>query len=254
LSGLEVHRTGGEAIQIRGNAGNILIENCVVHDANKPSGIDIYKWDGGRPHYVTVSGCTAYNYPDFAGIASEQADNFIVENNISYSNELGIDIGSGNNNIIRNNTIYNCNDGIALSSNQDSEVYNNTIHDIYNEAIYAYYWSAHGEAHARNKWYNNVIYNAGFGIYESNQKGSSGGEGPTSDHEYYNNLFYNIGSHGSYRTPFYFKGATGIKCYNNTIFMNENYNALEFLDGAVNADIKNNIKKTMVIFLSVDVI
>jgi hypothetical protein len=66
LSGLEVHHTGGEAIQVRGNAYNIAIKNCVVHHSKKHSGIDIYQWDGGRPHHVLVRGCTSYNYPKFA--------------------------------------------------------------------------------------------------------------------------------------------------------------------------------------------
>lgn len=241
LSGLEVHHTGGEAIQVRGNASNILIKNCLVHDADRPSGIDIYQWDGGRPKHVTVRGCMAYNYPDFAGISSEQADNLTIENNISYRNELGIDIGSGDNNIIRNNTIYDCLTGIALSSNENSDVYHNTIFNIKHEAMYSYYWSAHGEAHAGNKWHHNVIYNAGFGIYESNQKGTKGGVGLTSDHAYYHNLFYKIGAHGAYRTPFYFKGTTGIRFYHNTIYMNANYGALELLDGATDFEIRNNI-------------
>jgi parallel beta-helix repeat protein len=241
LSGLEVHHTGGEAIQVRGNTSNILIENCLVHDADRPSGIDIYQWDGGRPKHVTVRGCTAYNYPDFAGISSEQADNLTIENNISYHNELGIDIGSGDNNIIRNNTIYDCFTGIALSSNENADVYHNTIFNIKDEAIYNYYWSAHGEAHAGNQWHHNVIYNAGFGIYESNQKGSKGAVGPTSGHTYYHNLFYKIGTHGAYRIPFYFRGTTDIIFHHNTIYLNANYDGLAFLDGATDSEIRNNI-------------
>jgi len=264
LSGLEVHHTGGEAIQVRGNANNITIRNCIVHDSNKHSGIDIYQWEGGRPHHVLVRGCTSYNFPKFAGIASEQADYLIIEKNISYGNMLGIDIGSGKNNIIRNNTVHNCRTGIAISSNQDSEIHHNTIYDIYDEAFYNYYYSSHGENHARNKYYNNVVYNAGFGIFESNARPGHG-KGLSRDHQFFNNLFYNIGTHGSYRIPFYFKGATGIKFYNNTIYMNKNYDALQFTpleimprgsaagsnaplefltgftQGAINADIRNNI-------------
>ena len=61
LVDLEVHHTGGEAIQIRGNANHVLIQDCVVHDGDDYSGIDICQWDGGRPHHVTVSGCRASN-------------------------------------------------------------------------------------------------------------------------------------------------------------------------------------------------
>ncbi len=240
LSALEVHHTGGEAIQVRGNAYNINIRNCVVHESNKHSGIDIYQWNGGRPHHVLVRGCTSYNFKKFAGIASEQADYLIIEKNISYGNRLGIDIGSGKNNIIRNNTVYNCKTGIAVSSNQDSEIHHNTIHDIYDEAFYNYYYSSHGENHARNKYYNNVVYNAGFGIFESDTKPGHW-KGLSRDHQFFNNLFYNIGTHGSYRIPFYFKGTTVTKFCSNTIYMNKNYDALQFTEGAVNADIRNNI-------------
>jgi parallel beta-helix repeat protein len=241
LVDLEVHHTGGEAIQIRGNAHHVLIQDCVVHDGDEYSGIDIYQWGGGRPHHVTVSGCTAFNYPGFAGIASEQADNLLIENNVTTDSSLGIDIGSGDANVIRNNLVHDCDTGIALSSNEDSQVYNNTIHDIYDEAIYSYYWSAHLEAHARNRWYNNTVFNAGFGIYESNVRHEAG---PSSDHEYYNNLFYNIGTHGTYRRPFYFRGTTGLRFYDNTLYLNDGYDAIELLLGAVNADLRNNIIST----------
>jgi parallel beta-helix repeat protein len=241
LVNLKVHHTGGEAIQVRGNAHHVHIQDCVVHDGDNYSGIDIYQWGGGRPHHVTVSGCTVYNYPGFAGIASEQADNLVIENNVTYDSSLGIDIGSGDDNVIRNNVVHDCDTGIALSSNEDSKVYDNTIYNIGDEAIYSYYWILHGEEHARNKWYNNVIYDAGFGVYESNRKDARYGTGDTSDHEYYNNLFYNVGAHGSYRTPFYFRGTTDLKFYNNTLYLNDNYDAIELLLGAVNADIRNNI-------------
>jgi len=122
--------------------------------------------------------------------------------------------------------VYNCETGIALSSNEDSIVYGNTIHDIENEAILSYYWTLHGEGHSRNKWYKNIIYNAGFGIYESKKEGIS------SYHEFSHNLFYNIGIHGSYRVPFCFQGPMGIKFYNNTIYMNDDHDALQFFEGA----------------------
>lgn len=240
LKNLLVHDTGGESIQIRGNAHDVVIDNCTVHDAANPSGIDIYQWDGGRPQRITVTACTAYNFPGFAGIASEQADNLVIVGNRSYGNELGIDVGSGKNNIIRDNIIWNSSTGIALSSNTDSKIYNNVIHDIYDEAIYSYYWANHGEPHARNKWYNNYVYNAGFGIFESKAKPGYA-SGISTDQTYYNNLFYNIGTHGSYRVPFYFDGVTNVMFYNNTIYMNTGYDALQLIHGASFAKVKNNI-------------
>jgi parallel beta-helix repeat protein len=236
---LTVHDAAGESIQIRGNTHDILVENCTVYNGlGNYSGIDIYYWSTGRPHHITVKGCTAYNftigYPG-AGIGSEQADDLSIINNTIYNSMLGIDIGSGDRNSITSNLVYSCETGIALSSNENSEVYENIVHDIDDERIYCYYWSAHLEAHAGNKWHDNTLYNIGYGIYESNVKGSSGKEGLTSNQQYYKNLFYNI-SRG-----FYFKGTTELKFYNNTVYMNSGYNAIQLVDGAVNADIRNNI-------------
>ncbi len=228
-----------ENIQVRGDSSQIVIEDCEASYSQQYSGIDIYEFDG-RPHHVIVKNCIAHHNQQFAGIASEQADNLIIDSNICYDNRLGIDIGSGDRNVIRNNTIYGCETGIALSSNEDSEVYDNIIHNIENEAIYTYCFSLHAEAHARNKWYRNIVYNSGFGIYESKWD-RQGNEGASSDHEFYNNLFYDIGTHGVYRVPFYFRGPTGLKFHNNTIYLNSNYDAIQFLEGAVNSNVENNI-------------
>jgi len=229
-----------ENIQIRGDSSQVLVESCEVSHSQDYSGIDIYQYNNGRPHHVIVKNCVAHHNQQFAGIASEQADNLIIDSNICYNNELGIDIGSGDKNIIRNNTVYECETGIALSSNEDSEVYDNIIYDVQDETMYSYCFVANGEAHARNKWYRNIVYNCGFGIYETKWDWQ-GNEGISSDHEFYNNLFYNIGTHGTYRVPFYFQGSTGIKLHNNTIYMNPNYDATQFVEGAINSKIKNNI-------------
>jgi hypothetical protein len=66
-------------------------------------------------------------------------------------------------------------------------------------------------------------------------KGNSGTEGLSSNQQYYNNLFYNIGS------VLYFKGTTELKFYNNTVYMNNGSNALQLADTALNANIRNNI-------------
>lgn len=239
IRNVKVSYSNWENIQIRGDSSQVLLENCEVSHSQNYSGIDIYQYNG-RPHHVTVRNCTAHHNEQFAGIGSEQADNLIIDSTVCYNNRLGVDIGSGDKNIIRNNTVYNCETGIALSSNEDSEVYENTIYNIKNEAIYSYCFSVHGEAHIRNKWYRNIVYNCGFGIYESKWDRQPI-EGISSDHEFYNNLFYNIGTHGTYRVPFYFQGSTGIKFRDNTIYMNPNYDAVQFLQGAINSKIENNI-------------
>jgi parallel beta-helix repeat protein len=248
LTGLNVHSTAGEGIQVMadGNsAHHITISGCTVHDGSSVvgAGIDIYTKSGtARPHHVTVTGCTTYNLSG-AGIGSERADYLVIENNISRNNLIGIDIGSGDNNIIRYNTVYDIGDlGICISSNEDSLIYNNTIHDILGDgvALYAYYWSLHGEAHARNKYYNNTVYNVKAGIFEADYKQPSGGKGISTLHEYYNNLFYNIGP-PSIKTSFWFHGATYIKFYNNTVYMNAGTNGLTFVNGATYHDVRNNV-------------
>jgi len=239
IRNVRVSYSNWENIQIRGNSSQVVVEKCEVSYSQSYSGIDIYQYNG-RPYHVTVINCIAHHNEQFAGIASEQADNLIIDSNTCYNNRLGIDIGSGDRNIIRNNTVYACETGVALSSNEDSEVYDNIIYNIGDEAIYSYCFSVHGEAHARNKWYRNIVYNSGFGIYESKWDWK-GNEGTSSDHEFYNNLFYNIGTHGAYRVPFYFQGSTGIKFRNNTIYMNPNYDAVQFLGGAINSKIENTI-------------
>ena len=120
-------------------------------------------------------------------------------------------------------------------------MFNNTIYNIKDEALYSYYWIKNGEEHARNKFFNNVIYNAGFGVYETNNKNVRYGSGPTHGHQYFNNLFYNIGFHGDYRVSFYFKGTDSLKFFNNTIYMNKDHSTFELLDDAHHADIQNNI-------------
>jgi len=241
LVGLSVHDTVGECIQIRGNAHDILIEKCVVHGSARYSGIDITRWGGGRPHHVTVRGCLAYDFPKFAGIASEQADDLTVEGNTCHHCALGLDIGSGDRNVIRRNTITRCENGIALSSNEDSHVTENTISDV-SEAFYAYYWSAHGEAHARNRWYRNAVTNATWAVYEMNSKMTRDAkEGPTSGHEYFDNLFVNIGGRNDYRSPFWFRGVDHIRFHHNTVIMKADHDVFELTRGANGADFRDNI-------------
>jgi parallel beta-helix repeat protein len=166
----------------------------------------------------------------------------LVENNTIYDSQLGIDIGSGKRNIIRNNSVTNCPDGIILSSNSDSEVYENTLDDV-NEAMYAYYWSAHGEPHQNNKWYRNLIINANWGFFEMDRKNTSAETGPTSGHEYYNNVFYNVGGGSGYRGTFWFRGTDDIKFHHNTIYTRHFLEAeiFELVNNSENASFVDNI-------------
>jgi hypothetical protein len=167
-----------------------------------------------------------------------------VNNNTVTNCAMGLDIGSGASNIIGNNLIYNCSsNGIGISSNSNSLIYNNIIHDVGDEAFYSYYYSVHGEPQTNNHYYNNIVYNAGSGLWDSNKK-PSGSEGASSNHRWYNNLFYNISSeHGA---AFYFTGVLGIEFYNNTIILTSGNNPIEFTTspGGVASsgyDVQNNI-------------
>jgi len=253
LKGLNVHHMGGEVIEMRGNVSHVQINDCIAHHGTPYEGmvwigINVQGWRGGRPHHITITGCTTYNFDPEGkyggvrgGIANERGDHITATHNLVYDAGIGIDIGSGDSNIVAYNEIHDCETGIALSSNEDSKVYNNTIYNIKDEALYSYYWIKNGEGHARNIYFNNVIYNAGFGVYETNNKNRRYGSGPTYGHQYFNNLFYNIGFHGDYRASFYFKGTDRLKFLNNTIYMNKNHSAIELLDDANHADIQNNI-------------
>jgi len=253
LKGLNVHHMGGEVIEMRGNVSHVLINDCMAHHGTPYEGkvwigINVQGWRGGRPHHITITGCTTYHFDPEGkyggvrgGIANERGDHLTVTHNLVYDAGMGIDIGSGDSNIVAYNEVHDCETGIALSSNEDSHVYNNIIYNIKDEALYNYYWVHHGEDHARNKYYNNVIYNAGFGVYETNNKNQRYDSGSTYGHQYFNNLFYNIGSHGDYRASFYFKGPDSILFVNNTIYMNNNHSVIELLDDANHADIRNNI-------------
>jgi parallel beta-helix repeat protein len=253
LKGLNLHHMGGEVIEMRGNVSHVLINDCIAHHGIPYEemvwiGINVQGWRGGRPHHITITGCTTYNFDPEGkyggvrgGIANERGDHITVTHNLVYDAGMGIDIGSGDSNIVAYNKVHDCETGIALSSNEDSKVFNNIIYNIKDEALYSYYWIKNGEGHARNKFFNNVIYNAGFGVYETNNKNKRYGSGPTYEHQYFNNLFYNIGSHGDYRASFYFKGTDRLKFFNNTIYMNKEHDAIQLLDDANHADIRNNI-------------
>lgn len=235
---LKIHKVADSPVQVRGNSHHILVRGCTIHDCGA-SGIDASHFKGGRPHHISITGNTIHK-SRFAGIGSEVADDLVVDGNTVYGCRIGIDIGSGRNNVISGNTIRDCNDGIALSSNSGSHVRDNVVHDV-KEAMYAYFWIKNKQPHANNKWYRNVVYNATWGLWEMNRKSKRHGTGPTAGHEYYNNLFYNIGGNPTYRSPFWFRGVSGFKFHNNTLHLKPGHNAIELAAGSKGAVFQNNI-------------
>lgn len=111
-----------EGIQINGNVDGFTISNCEVHD-NTNIGIVVAGNYGScpdpeldHPRNGIVSGNICYRnvspYAQSAGIYIDGAHDILVEKNISYENQLGIEIGCEENGTteyikVRNNVVYN---------------------------------------------------------------------------------------------------------------------------------------------------
>lgn len=134
IEGNEIYnsRTGySEALAVNGNVDGFQVINNLVHDVTN-IGIDIIGHEGTSPDAMTdqarngtIKGNTIYNclssYATSGGIYVDGGKDLIIENNISYKNGYGIEIGcenvgkSADNILIRNNLFYDneiC--GIAL--------------------------------------------------------------------------------------------------------------------------------------------
>ncbi|MHA2032166.1 MAG: T9SS type A sorting domain-containing protein [Candidatus Kariarchaeaceae archaeon] len=75
------------------------------------------------------------------------------------------------------------------------------------------------------------------------RKNSGADTGPTSGHEYYNNVFYNVGGGSGYRGSFWFRGADDIKFHHNTIYSRDILEAeiFELVNNAENASFMDNV-------------
>lgn len=112
-----------EALTLNGNVENFVVSNNLIHDINN-IGIDLI--GGEKDIHPTqfarngvVRGNTVYNarssYGDgyAAGIYVDGGQKIVIENNKSYQNDLGIEIGAENKGFnaigitVRNNLIYN---------------------------------------------------------------------------------------------------------------------------------------------------
>lgn len=228
LTNMNVYNTTDDPVELAADGHSVhhvTISGCTIYDG--VLGISPTVGSGSaRPHDITITGCTFHDL--YGGVGSERADYLTVYSNIAYSCTMGYDIGSGVYNVIHDNVAYTGENGIDISSNSHSLIYNNTVHDLTGECFYNYYFSVHGEPHTDNHFYNNICYNAAFGVFESNQK-SDGSAGISTNHIYYNNLFYNIsGGYGHGTGAFLFQGTSGLQFYNNTVYLNAGYNGLMF--------------------------
>jgi hypothetical protein len=145
-----------EALTLNGNVSNFQVENNYVHDVNS-IGIDFIGGEGMSPNPATdlvrngeVSGnrvtrahrAGAGN--DAAGIFVDGAQNVIVEGNVCWANDVGIEVNAvvpvatTTGVIVRDNNVYlNWGPGISVGASQQSDgivtgcqVLNNTLfHD-----------------------------------------------------------------------------------------------------------------------------
>ncbi len=140
-----------EALTINGNVTNFIVSNNRVHDVNN-IGIDLI---GGErdvhPTLVARNGVvrgnvvyrarSSYGGGYAAGIYVDGGKNIVIENNVSYENDLGLEVGAEHRGFdatgitVRNNLIYR-NDkagllfgGYAASAGRtrNSSFYNNTV-------------------------------------------------------------------------------------------------------------------------------
>ncbi len=155
------NRTGySENLTMGGNVSHFLMEGNIVHD-NTNIGIDATGNYGESPvsaydhvRYGTIKNNTLYNntspYSPAAGIYIDGGKNIIVENNLSYNNGYGGEIGCEENGettniIFRNNVFYhNATAGMHFGGYDvnttgivtNSQIYNNTFYqnDTQNDA------------------------------------------------------------------------------------------------------------------------
>ncbi len=147
-----------EVVALNGNVEGFKIEGNIIRD-NANIGIDLIGFEGVCPDESldqarngTVKNNILYNnrspYDQCAGIYVDGGKNIIIENNISYLNNYGIEIGCENGNatntrsakniVIRNNLIYgNTDTGIKIGGydypdtgkTEQIYIYNNTLYN-----------------------------------------------------------------------------------------------------------------------------
>ncbi|MGB7436355.1 MAG: putative Ig domain-containing protein [Candidatus Acidiferrum sp.] len=162
ISGNQVYdcKTGNsETVNVDGNVTNFVISNNLIHD-NDNIGIDAIGFEGVSPDSAydyarngeisgnTVYNITAINNPgegnqyDADGIYCDSCASVIIERNLSYQNDLNIEVASehsghyATNVIVRNNLVYAGNSvGISIggyASNvggtQNCTIVNNTLY------------------------------------------------------------------------------------------------------------------------------
>lgn len=162
IDGNDLHHLklgSSEALALNGNVENFLVTNNRVHDSTN-IGIVLIGFEGTSSNSLNdqarnglVKGNAVYNISSYGnpaygkeysagGIYVDGGKNIVIEENRSYSNDIGIEVASehkgksASNITVRNNLIYNNHyTGIAMGgydskrgSTTDSRIINNTIY------------------------------------------------------------------------------------------------------------------------------
>jgi Divergent InlB B-repeat domain/Right handed beta helix region len=209
-----------ESLTLNGNINGFIIKDNIVHD-NDNIGIDLIGWEGTAPaddqaRNGIVSGNTVYNITsvDNAAYGGERAAggiyvdggrDIIIENNLIYQCDIGIEVGCEHKNklveniTVRNNLIFrNYVTGIGLGGYannrgivKNSSFEHNTLFD--NDTTNSGTGELMIQRANNNQIKNNIIYASAQNILITNYF--------TSDYSYNNtfdyNIYYTLGGEGA---------------------------------------------------------
>ncbi len=201
-----------EALALNGNVTNFVVSDNVVHDVNN-IGIDLIGGEADiNPTQVTsngvVRGNTVYRARSrygggyAAGIYVDGARDIIIENNVSYQNDLGLEVGAENLGtvasgiIVRNNLIYD-NDKVGIVFGgydvdtgrvRNSSFYNNTVFQNDTRSIgFGQLWIQYAD---NNIVTNNIFFAAASSVLLYSEKGNV-------DNTLDNNLWFTLAGEAS---------------------------------------------------------
>lgn len=214
-----------ETMMVKGNVDGFTFTNNLIY-SNNNIGMDMAGgWgnssnpalDMARHGYVegnTVYSCSTKNNPAYndyscAGIYVDGGDSIIIERNISYSNDIGIQVASertgynSNYVTVRNNVVYSNNTkGIGIGGYNDTltggttncmfvnnTLYNNDTQKAGNGEFYVAWF---GE---NNGFYNNIVYAGAQGLFVNHQVPDTAHNGATGNYnDYYDATVSNAAS------------------------------------------------------------
>lgn len=201
ISGNEVYdlKTGNsETVNVDGNVTNFVISNNIIHD-NDNIGIDAIGFEGVSPDPTydyarngEISGNTVYNISainnpgegnqyDADGIYVDGGSQIVIERNLSYNNDLNIEVASEHRGhvssyvTVRNNLVYGAN-SVGISIGGYASNVGGTDHcTIVNNTLYGDDTKNTGSGEFQVQYYatnnifeNNIVYATSQGLFINN--------------------------------------------------------------------------------------